>query len=263
MELRRYFSILRRRLALIVLTVVAAAAVGWLTTDRTPTYQAQSTVYLGAARFTGPGGTLDNLSNDAMIGLERLLATYAVMVRTPPIASDAVQRTGLSMSPEAVVSRTLAYPQPGTNLLNIRVTDTDPEVAQALANGLADAFVNQVTQFERVKLSEGSVPAIPAIVSNRAQLPVVPETESALRQALLFGLFGLLAAAGLSLLVEYLDVTIKSVEDAERRIELPVLAAIPLQRHSVDSVVPRLRPDDDGGRDHREDVQVTSLVRSR
>ena len=103
--------------------------------------------------------------------VQALSEAVAVMVRTPPIASDAVQRTGVSMSPEAVVSRTLAYPQPGTNLLNIRVTDTDPEVAQALANGLADAFVNQVTQFERVKLSEGSVPefALARIALSRAQ----------------------------------------------------------------------------------------------
>lgn len=259
MELRRYLSILRRRVALIVLTVVAAAAVGWFTTDRTPVYEAQSTVYLGAARFTGPSGSLDNLSNDAMIGLERLLATYSVMVRTPPIASDAIQRTGLSMSPERVVAHTIAFPQPGTNLLNIRVTETNPEVAQSLANGLADAFVSQVTQFERVKLSEGTVPAIPAIVSNRAQLPVIPETESALRQALLFGLFGLLAAAGLSLLVEYLDVTIKSVEDAERRIELPVLAVIPLQRHSVGTVAPRARSDTPDRSD--DDGRVTTLLR--
>ena len=261
MELRRYFSILRRRLALIVLTVVAAGALGWFTTDRTPAYTAQSTVYLGAARFTGPGGSLDNLSNDAMIGLERLLATYAVMVRTPPIASDAIQRTGVSLSPESVVSHTLAYPQPGTNLLNIRVSQTNPEVAQSLANGLADAFVSQVTQFERVKLSEGSVPAIPAIVSNRAQLPVVPDSESALRQALLFGLFGLLAAAGLSLLVEYLDVTIKSVDDAERRIELPVLAVIPLQRHPLGAVASRVGSESTGRSLDDEDDRVMTLLR--
>jgi capsular polysaccharide biosynthesis protein len=47
---------------------------------------------------------------------------------------------------------------------------------------------------------------------------------------ILGGLFGFLAAAGLAFLLEYLDVTIKSAADAERRLELPVLALIPLDR---------------------------------
>jgi capsular polysaccharide biosynthesis protein len=39
-----------------------------------------------------------------------------------------------------------------------------------------------------------------------------------------------MVAVGLAFLLEYLDVTVKSPADAERRLELPVLAVVPMQR---------------------------------
>jgi capsular polysaccharide biosynthesis protein len=44
-------------------------------------------------------------------------------------------------------------------------------------------------------------------------------------------LFGLMAAVGLVLLLDYMDLTVKSPEDLERRLDLPVLGTIPHQRH--------------------------------
>jgi capsular polysaccharide biosynthesis protein len=47
---------------------------------------------------------------------------------------------------------------------------------------------------------------------------------------LLAALFGFLGAAALAFLLEYVDVTVKNPADAERRLELPVLAVVPMQR---------------------------------
>jgi len=236
MELRRYLTILRRRVLLIIVTTLIAGAVGWTLTNRTSSYVAQSRVYIGASRFA-TNDTDVNVSNDRTNGLDRLLITYAVMIDSIPIANGAIQRTGLAMSAPGVVARAASFPIPGTNLLLIQVTDSNPQIAQTLANGLADTFVDQVSNFETTSLVEGGPPAIPAVVFDRAQLPTVPKTPSAAKNAILAAVFGMLFAAAVVLLVEYLDVTVKSADDAERRLELAVLGVIPLGRAPVESPV--------------------------
>ena len=42
MELRRYFAMLRRRLVIVVLTIAAGLAAGYVNTPRTATYSAAS-----------------------------------------------------------------------------------------------------------------------------------------------------------------------------------------------------------------------------
>jgi capsular polysaccharide biosynthesis protein len=228
MELRRYAAILRRHVLLIALTVAVAVGFTIVTADRSTTYTARTTLYIGANTFSD-GTTFDpNLSGDQQNGLSRLIQTFSIMIRSEPIASDALERTGLPRSAGSVVGQTSAAPVTGTNILIIQVTDRDPAVAQQLSIGMAEAFVAKITQLEPgKKLGEGDLPSAPATIFERAKLPVVPEKASALSGVVIAGLLGLLLSAGTILLLEYLDVTVKSVEDAEQRLELPVLGVIP------------------------------------
>jgi polysaccharide biosynthesis transport protein len=109
------------------------------------------------------------------------------------------------------------------------VQDIDPGTAQNLANGLADAFVEKIEDFEpSVSPQPGALPQLPAYVYERATLPTTPAPTGLARRVILGGLFGLVAAIAVVFLLEYLDVTIKTAEDAERKLELQVLGVIPL-----------------------------------
>jgi capsular polysaccharide biosynthesis protein len=52
------------------------------------------------------------------------------------------------------------------------------------------------------------------------------------------GLLGLVLSVGVVLLLDYLDITAKRAEDLERRIDLPVIGVIPLQRQLTNNVLP-------------------------
>src|SRR3546814_3917536 len=93
---------------------------------------------------------------------------------------------------------------------------SDPEMAQTLANGLADTFVKDIQEFEP-GVTEGTVPRLPAYVFERAELPEVPVPTNRIRTVALAAVFGLLVAAGTALLLDYLDITIRSTDDVERR----------------------------------------------
>jgi capsular polysaccharide biosynthesis protein len=230
-ELRRYLAILRRRITLIAVTVAVAIATAWFTTPRAASYSADATIYVGARQFSTASASL---SNDALLAIERVIRTFAEMIDSDPIAEAAVDRTNLPRSAGSVVAATTVIVEPGTQLLKVRVSDPSPQAAQELANAMADAFVERVQSLEpSAPAVEGTVPVLPAYIFQRAKLPVTPEPLGVGRKVVLAAIFGFLAAAALSFLLDYLDVTIKSVSDAERHLELPVLGVIPLERPST------------------------------
>jgi capsular polysaccharide biosynthesis protein len=230
-ELRRYVSILRRRVPLIAVTVVLAIAIAWVRTPKTAYYTANSTIYVGYRQFTTAQG---GLSSDVLSGVGRLTATFAQMIHSEPIATDAVERSGIQRSASAVVGATAVGAVEGTQLLRLQVTDQNPVVARDLANAISDAFVEKVQHFEpTAPAGEGTVPSLPAYVFEKAKLPTSPAPIGLARNVAVAGLFGLLATASVAFLLEYLDVTIKNPGDAERRLELPVLGVIPFQRQRM------------------------------
>ena len=237
MELRRYLAIVRRRSLLVVLTVAVAMGVAWARTPRLAVYEARATIYVGARQFSNPNG--GGVSNDQLAGVERLTTTFAVMIHSEPIAADALERTKLDRSASAVVAGTAVEVVQDTQLLRIRYYDADPAIARDLANALAEAFVEKVQTFEpSAPATEGTVPSLPAYVFERASLPLTPSQSGVARNVVVAGMFGLAAAVGLALLLEYLDITIKGAADATARLDLPVLGTIPYETQ-----VPPPRPD--------------------
>lgn len=235
MELRHYLKILRQRVWLIVITVLVTMGVAYVTTSRQPRYTAQATVYVGSQTLLVDPNS-GELSGGNQVGLQRLAVTFAAMIDSRPVAQEALALTGIQRTAAAVVAQTAASPEPATNLIRVRVTDADPLVAQQLANGLARGFVEQVQIFEPSRVGADQTGSIPAAsVFEEAALPTRPAPTGATNHLVVGALFGLALAIGAAVVLEYLDITIKDAEDAERKLGLPVLGVIPLAE-------PGLRP---------------------
>ncbi|MHB1784798.1 MAG: tyrosine-protein kinase domain-containing protein [Acidimicrobiales bacterium] len=224
MELRRYLGILRQRVALIVASVVVALIVGWLNTSQTSIYSAKATIYLGPRAFTFQNGLQDIQSIQTTQGI---IFTYARMITSPTIVAKAVAATGAARDVGTAQAETSASVEPGTQLLDVTVSDPNPAVAQILSNGIADAFVHELESLVP-PAATGSVPQIPGFVFQTASLPSVPLSTGLTKSLVLAGLLGLAAAIGLAFVLEYLDITVKNPTDAEHQLEMPVLGIIPL-----------------------------------
>ena len=225
MELLRYLALFRSRWLLLTAAVAVAVATAYAMAPKTDIYTARSTLYIGS-RTIDPDSR--DLSGDRAAALDRLVLTFGVMIDSEPIAAQALQRTGLQRSAASVVAATETEAEPATQLLYVDVRDTDPATAQALAIALTNSFVEAVQDFEPgTATGEGAVPALPAYVFESAKLPTVPESHNLLKDLALAAVLGLAASCALVLLIDYLDVTIRDADDAERRLELPVIGVIP------------------------------------
>ncbi len=217
-------------MVLVILTVVAGVAGGYLATNNTPIYQAQTSIYVGS-RQAAPNSSTD------IIQLDRIIATYAAMVKSGPVAQGAILASHAPRSPGQVVGETTSVVTPNTNLIAITVSDSDAAVAQSLANGVAVSFIAQV---QSLAAAQGTSPTSTPSVSvfQQASLPGVPLPTSLKRNVALGGLFGLIVSVGVVLLVDYLDISIKSADDLEDHSDLPVLGTIPLGRPGSAGPIP-------------------------
>lgn len=224
MELRQYLSVLRSRLWLIVVSTVLCAITGFVVSSSEPKYLAQATLYVGSNE-----GAAGEITSDQLQTIDRYVLTYSKMIDTETIAERAIDRLDIDEDPEDVVEATTVRAEPFTQLLYVQVTDRDPAAAQAMANALAEEFVDAVQDFEPgiAVGDEGAVPQLPAYVFERARLPTTAQASTQVQTVILATLFGLLASCGVAFLLDYLDVSVRSPADVERRLQLPVLGVIP------------------------------------
>jgi capsular polysaccharide biosynthesis protein len=225
MEIRRYVSIIRRRLLLVVAIIAAALVAGYAITPRGRTYTATSTLYVGS-RSIDLAPSSNQISADRYAGLDRLIKTFTAMVSTRPIAQAAVQATGGTRSVDAVTGSSQALQVTDTNLIHVTYTDASPSVAVAMANGVANALVGQIRGVEQRPNATDQVISMYDPARGAA-----PSTSGLARTLALSGIFGIIAAAALLALLEHLDITVRTSDDAERLLELPVLAVVPAWGH--------------------------------
>lgn len=228
MELRNYLRLLRERAILIVVTALVGASLAYTLSNSAPLYSSTSTIYVGARQFA-----FDDLSLEIgrTASIAQVAQTFSKMIASEPIAQEALARTGIARSARAVVAQTETEVETGTSLIRITVSDPSPATARSLANALAEAFVAQVVDFEPTsEAPEGSVPALPAYIFDRADLSTTPASTGRLQSTVLGGVLGLAIAIAIVLLLDFLDVSAKSTEQVERRLGLPVLGAIPASR---------------------------------
>lgn len=225
MEILTYLRVVRRRWLLVVTTVALALGLAYAAAPKTKLYEASSTIVVGPRQLsTDPERT--DFSGDLTNSLANLTATYAVLIDSEVVAQVAVRRTGTARSPGGVVAATTAEAVPGTQVLRVAVVDPEPAVAQALATAMAGAFVDRVVSLAP-DTTIGAPPAVPVYLYQPAGLPVAPRPLGTRTRLATAGIFGLLAAVGAVLLLEHLDLSVRSVDDAERRLGLPVLGAVP------------------------------------
>jgi capsular polysaccharide biosynthesis protein len=226
--------VLRRRRLLVLVTVIVAMLAGWLITPRQSSYTAQAQLYVGSRSVNLTAGS-GEVSGDRSAGLSFLANTYAHMIPTLTVSERALASTEVARTAEDVMSGITAVAEPATQLITVRVVDSDPVVAAALANGVVDSFVEQINDQEQQQNvgTEATDDPAPVSVFEYAILPTTPEPNGLFRNLILSMIFGLLVAIGCVVLLEYLDLTLKSADDVQHRLQLPVLGAIPLAPSDV------------------------------
>lgn len=215
LSLRDLLRILRKRLWVIVLIVVLAVgtAVG-LSMVQTPQYEATIKTLVGQDQ-----GITDNPQE--ALALQNLTETMAEAANSRPIAEAVIQQLGLQSTPEEILGSMSVEPIPGTQFVQMSYRDTSPERAQRVVNAIGSVFSEQISE------ASSDASAITATVWEPAEEPNEPVSPNPVRNGLLALMLGLILGVGLAFLLEYLDDSWRSPEEAEQVSGIPTFGVIP------------------------------------
>jgi capsular polysaccharide biosynthesis protein len=219
-----YLLIILRRWWVVVLAVVIAAGSAYVYSARQePTYQA-STRLMAIAE--PPDYWLDLYAKNR-------LASYRALIGNWDFVSQALADAGVDADPGHAMGALALNHSPDSNVVQVVVTDTDPDRAAAIANALAGGFVRHVER-ENETLSQiytgsgnnplGTVHVVQLESPGPPDTPIGPRVRLNTAAAALLGLtFGIL----LAFVAFYFEDTLRTTAEVERYLELPTIASIP------------------------------------
>lgn len=222
LDLRDLFIILRKRVKLIAAITIACTLVSAVLSFFVikPTFEARTSIIVGKPQ-TGE----TKLENNDVVMYQKLIKTYAVIAKSERVAQNASVKLGIKYTPKEIQNMVSVTPQQDTQILEIKAENNDPKEAAAIIDAVTSAFVEE---------SKASFPTGGTIeVLDRAKVPENPiKPKKALNVAIAFFL-GLMVSVGLVFVLEYMDKTIKTEEDIEKYLNLPVIGIIPNQETQV------------------------------
>lgn len=215
-DLRELFGILRKHLALMVILgfifTVAAGAISYF--FMTPIYSVSTQLIVSRAR-----------SDDIIQGSEiqaniQLINTFNDVLMSPAILDQVIDELDLNMTAGGLRGKMSVNNATNSQVMTMTVQDEDPHLAREIANAVAERFQNDLPDIMNV--DNVSILAQAEVAPNMRPINPRPMINMAIA-----GMVGVMLGVGLAFLFEFLDKTVKTEQDVEKLIGLPVLGAIP------------------------------------
>lgn len=160
-DLEKFLSALWHWAWLVILATLLAGITAFIISNKiTPVYQANSTILVNEA---SSNQTIDNSSLQLS---SQLSQTYSQMIIKQPILIEVAKRLGIEeIDPETLSAKAIS----GTQLVNLTVESTDPEMAANIANEIVIVFSEEVRslQADRFSVSKQSLQTRIADIENQ------------------------------------------------------------------------------------------------
>ncbi|MEH7317568.1 Wzz/FepE/Etk N-terminal domain-containing protein [Priestia megaterium] len=215
-SLRELFQVLRKRLWLIVLITIIAATVSAVISFfvLTPVYESKTQILVNQAKND------QQLYNNQTVQTNvQLINTYNDIIKSPAILDKVIKELKLDGSAQSLSGQIQVTNAENSQVAQIVVQDTSVKRATEIANTTASVFKKEVPKIMNVD----NVSVLSKATLGESASPVKPQPLMNIAIAVVVGL---MVGIGLSFLLEYLDNTLKTEQDIENLLELPVMGVI-------------------------------------
>jgi len=210
--------LLKRWWQLLIGIIIGAIAGGLISFFQPDKFTSQSMLYV-LSKTTSITSVADlqlgnALSND-----------FVVIATSKPVLDTAIEKvkndSGYVINRNMAKKMTTVKNETNTRLLTISVTSEYPELSRSLANAIAEATSEQMAAIMK---------SDPPTTVERAELAAGPNSKNLTRNAVIGAIIGFLLIAIINIIIMLANDRIKTPDDVEKYLEVPVLAAIPLDR---------------------------------
>ncbi len=149
---------------------------------------------------------------------QKLVATYTQLVRSDIVLAKVIENLNSQIDLNTLRNSISVNMVTSTQFIEISVKNEKPETAQLLAKEISNVFIDKIKEI--YKMDNISIFDEPKI-NNK------PYNINYIKNISIFTIIGIAVSIAYVFLVSMLDTSIKSQDEAEKRLELNVLAQIP------------------------------------
>lgn len=214
-DLKELFFVLKQKILVILLTtVVFAGIIGGITKFLiTPKYSSTAQLYVVSK------SGLSQLS-DLTMG-NQLTQDYMVIVESRPVLEKVISNLKLDLDYKELKEKISIENPADTRIMQISVSDEDPEKAKEMTQELAEVTAKTVSRKMDVKA--------PTIIEN-AYLADEPDSPNLLKNVIIGAFLGFVLASAVIIVRHMMNDTIRKEEDIEKYLGINTLAKLPLAK---------------------------------
>ncbi|HAM15371.1 MAG TPA: lipopolysaccharide biosynthesis protein [Eggerthellaceae bacterium] len=220
MTLLELFALIRKRLALVLALPIACAAItaivcwGFMPNE----YTAETSIY-ALTKTSASGDPNAEVVTSSDLNASQMLANdFAELAKNDQIQADTAEALGLSSLRGYKIE---VNSSSTTRIIKVSVTGSDPDSCALVANKLADELGETAVRIMNVEAVN--------VVSD-AKAPLSPSGPRRPLYTLVAALAGLFVAIALVVIMDMLNTTIRSDEEAVELLGAPVIGRFPLDK---------------------------------
>ena len=216
-NLKELFEYIKEKILIVAVIVLAVLIIGSIYSlfIKTPVYKSTSTLVLVSdegtstqTAYTTQDVTLNN----------QLVSTYSKIVTSHRVIDTVIENLNADYTYSQLVKEVAVTTETGTQIIKVTVSDPDKSLAASLANEIVKVFGEEIKSI--YKLQNVSV-------VDKAEEASSPANVNYIKEAIIYIIIGAVLAFGIVFVIFYFDTSIKSAEEIENKLGLPVIGVIP------------------------------------
>jgi capsular polysaccharide biosynthesis protein len=217
LDLSDFIHIFRKRIKLILLITILSTTVSGVLSYYVikPTYEAKATIVVGKADVDSNDKSKYQFEDIMMF--QKLIKTYAEIGKSAAVAESA-SAILKNVSAKDVLDAITITPVTDTQLIEFKAKNSNPQEAYLILNAVYNSFMQEAKRI---------YPGQNIQVMDEVKIPEEPIKPKKLLNIVIAFFIGLMASVGLTFLLEYMDNTLKTENDINKYLGIPVIGIIP------------------------------------
>ena len=219
-DLKGLFEIFWNKKISIILIMIVFILVGGIYSFvfLVPEYTSSTTLVLTKAENKTTTEITDSITTSDMTLNSQLVSTYSELAKSKKVLRNVISNLQSDIDENELRKSITVSAVKDTELIEITVTNIDPSLAARVANEIAKVFTENIAEIYSINNVH---------IVDEAEPSNMPSNINHAKDIVIFAFLGFVVAAVYVLMVSVFDTTIKSTEDIEKILNLPVLVSIP------------------------------------
>ena len=214
-DLKELFEFIKKKIGLLITITVVICLLGCIygLFIQKPMYKSYTTIILGGNETTAS----QTITQSDITLNKNLVDTYAEIVKSRRVLEQVIAELDLEETYEELSNKISVSSVNNTEIIKITVADSNPIEAKNVANVTANFFSKEVVNLYNMNNVN---------VLDEANEANEPYNINIPKQVIIYFFIGIIIALSILFIIFYFDRTIKSVEQVEQKIKLPILGGV-------------------------------------